>query len=380
MAGMKNSNLWGKIAVFLIILGVCAGTAMALSGSGTEADPWRITSLADFDDFAADANYWDDYTRLETDVNLAGRIYTTAVIAPDVDSTNLIYDGIGFTGVFDGNDHKIMHLTINDGGAGNRYLALFGSQIGASEVRDLGLEGTSVRGERIVGGLVGYNYYGTISDCYSRGGVSGSDNVGGLVGWTIGGDLSDSHSAGVVGGTENVGGLVGYNSRDSSVTNSYSSGFVSGMDYVGGLVGHNLATIRNCYSTGSVAGTGKCIGGLVGRNYGGISKCYSVGEVTGVNYVGGLMGKNDGVVGSNFWDVHTSGWATSDGGIPKTTTEMKTQSIFAHAGWDFIEIWNIGENQTYPYLRTVPAGDINKDKTVNFLDLCIIAQQWCNQE
>jgi len=39
--------------------------------------------------------------------------------------------------------------------------------------------------------------------------------------------------------------------------------------------------------------------------------------------------------------------------------------------WEFINIWGIGENQAYPYLRTVPAGDINKDRIVNFLDLCI---------
>ena len=54
MAEMKSSNLWGKIAVFLIIFGVCVNTALALDGSGTEQDPWRIQSLADFDDFAAD--------------------------------------------------------------------------------------------------------------------------------------------------------------------------------------------------------------------------------------------------------------------------------------------------------------------------------------
>ena len=56
---------------------------------------------------------------------------------------------------------------------------------------------------------------------------------------------------------------------------------------------------------------------------------------------------------------------------------MKQQSTF---GWDFINTWAIGENQTYPYLRTVPAGDINKDRTVNFLDLCTVAEQWMNEQ
>ncbi|MCK4292371.1 MAG: hypothetical protein KAY65_04185 [Planctomycetes bacterium] len=84
-----------------------------------------IESLTDFDKFAPDANYWDDYTRLETDVNLAGLTYTTAVIAPDTDSSDG-FQGTTFTGVFDGNDYKIAGLTVHDGGAGEDYLGLFG--------------------------------------------------------------------------------------------------------------------------------------------------------------------------------------------------------------------------------------------------------------
>ena len=96
----------------------CAGGN--LPGEGTEGNPYRIEDLADFHVFAADPNYWDDHTRLETDPNLVGLTYTTAVIAPDTDNTNSSFDGIAFTGVFDGNGHKISNLTIDDGGAGNK--------------------------------------------------------------------------------------------------------------------------------------------------------------------------------------------------------------------------------------------------------------------
>ena len=69
MIGTRNSNLLGKITVFFVIcclgmMGLCVNTARALDGSGTEEDPWLIQSLEDFNDFAADANYRDDYTRL----------------------------------------------------------------------------------------------------------------------------------------------------------------------------------------------------------------------------------------------------------------------------------------------------------------------------
>src|SRR4030042_148796 len=157
----RNSNLLRRITTLLIIsclptVVLSANTAAALPGSGTQEDPWRIESLADFDDFAADPNYWSGFTRLETDVNLAGRTYTTAVIAPDTDNSNYDFDGTAFTGVFDGNDHKIIGLSIDDGGTGNWYLGVFG-YIEDGEVRNLGLEGGSVSGGHIVGRLVGYS-------------------------------------------------------------------------------------------------------------------------------------------------------------------------------------------------------------------------------
>ena len=84
MAKARSSNLWGKITILLIIccfgmVGLGVDTALALDGSGTQEDPWRIKSLADFNDYASDANYWDDYTRLETDVNLDSKALSLPV-------------------------------------------------------------------------------------------------------------------------------------------------------------------------------------------------------------------------------------------------------------------------------------------------------------
>jgi hypothetical protein len=78
----------------------------------------------------------------------------------------------------------------------------------------------------------------------------------------------------------------------------------------------------------------------------------------------------------SFWDIETSGQLTSAGGIPKTTAEMKTMSMFTEAGWDFVEVWGIGEGQTYPYLRFAPAGDFNYDKMIDLFDLAILSSHW----
>jgi hypothetical protein len=456
-----------RIALIVSLVIISAHTALGISGSGTEADHWRIESLEDFNEFAADANYWAGFTRLETDVNLAGLTYTTAVIAPDFNNSNDRFDGIAFYGVFDGNDHKIINLTIDDGGAGNDYLGLFGLFDGfMGEVKNLGLEGGSVCGDCKIGGLVGENwdgfvvshcysnadvkgvmdvgglvgsnlqgivlkchysgsvsgeYYiggivggnlGIVLNCYSDGSVSGDEYVGGLVGEN-GWGVSDCYSASCVNGTLYVGGLLGGNWY--KVLNSYSTGDVNGLgDDIGGLVGINSGSISYCYSTGDVSGNWWFTGGLTGANEGSVLNCYSTGDVSGIGFFGGLVGRNgwegflgqlfpgyiftsystgfvkdygggglvgyniSGVIEGSFWDMETSGQVESDGGMGKTTAEMKTESTFTNAGWDFVEIWDIGEKQTYPYLRQYLLGDLNHDGRVNMLDFAILAGHWLN--
>ena len=114
----------------------------------------------------------------------------------------------------------------------------------------------------------------------------------------------------------------------------------------------------------------------MGENeHGSITMSYSTGTVTGYGAGGGLLGGHDeGYIMSSFWDIQTSGQTNSAGGTGKTTAEMKQQSTFE--GWDFINVWDIGEGQTYPFLRTYSAADLNKDGIVNLLDLCVIAERW----
>jgi filamentous hemagglutinin family protein len=214
-----------------------------------------------------------------------------------------------------------------------------------------------------VGGLVGNNSYG-ITNSYSTGAVNGSgDYVGGLVGASSG-DIFFSHSTGVVSGSGSyVGGLTGFN--DAYISYSNSTGSVAGGDYVGGFVGYNAGTVTVAYSTGSVTGTGDAVGGLVGFNQGTINEAYSAGAVKGSSHFGGLVGTADtstgeGTVGNSFWDVETSGQATSAGGTGLTTAQMMTGANFTSAtsangnsdpAWDFAETWGLIEGISYPYFQ-----------------------------
>jgi hypothetical protein len=72
---------------------------------------------------------------------------------------------------------------------------LFGYITTGGKIKNLGLEGVSITGgdgSAYISGLVGDNYYGSISNCYSTGIATGDSNVGGFVGY--------SKSAPVLGG------------------------------------------------------------------------------------------------------------------------------------------------------------------------------------
>jgi len=97
-----------------------------------------------------------------------------------------------------------------------------------------------------VGGLVGENDQGTVSDSYAIVDVSqyqyavGSE-MGGLVGRNSGGKVSGSYMVGTVTGNFRVGGLVGYNQYEAIVENSYAAVTVSGDNQVNQLVGQNVS-------------------------------------------------------------------------------------------------------------------------------------------
>jgi rhodanese-related sulfurtransferase len=352
-------------------------------GSGTAEDPYQIATAYDIVELGDNPDDYDKHFILTDDIdldpNLSGRkVFDKALIAPDINPPNWDFQGNPFTGVFDGNGHIILHLTIT----GESYLGLFGQLGSAAEVKNLGIEHANISGTDCLGSLVAINA-GSINACHSTGRVIGNEVVGGLVGDNRG-NMTKCYSTGTVTGSRVVGGLTGGNTRDSineiiTITASYSTAVVSGTSYVGGLVGGNggyyAAKITTCYSTGEVSGD-RAVGGLVGKNSlgsdgGEIINCYSTGMVNGNDYVGGLVGINGslGIINSCFWDIQTSGQTTSDCGVGKTTTEMQDPSTFIAEGWDFVsqpdgphDIWIEPEGGGYPMLWwQSPSGSVLPD-------------------
>ena len=88
-------------------------------------------------------------------------------------------------------------------------------------------------------------------------------------------------------------GLFGYVERSGVVNNvSLIDNDVTGRDYVGGLIGNNQGNVMNCTAQGDTNGRER-VGGLVGYNSGGtVTNCYAAGDVSGTSFVGGLIGYN----------------------------------------------------------------------------------------
>jgi hypothetical protein len=245
---------------------------------------------------ASDTANWNDAGTSETDL-LEGFCPIGTYSSPDTTS---------FRAIFNGNGKKITGLTINRPAKAD--IGLFGALGKGGEIRNLKIEQGRVVGNTRVGGLVGTNAGGIVSNCSVDVQVKGGLDVGGLVGSNRG-KLTLCAAAGSITGNLNVGGLSGEH-MTGSISDCFAVASVMAMGDSGGLIGLNGfgGIVINSFATGDVAGTGQYLssnnsfGGLIGytQSDGKIEYCYATGNVTGQRqegqtlYMGGLIGYNGG--------------------------------------------------------------------------------------
>ncbi len=188
------------------------------------------------------------------------------------------------------------------------------------------------------GGLVGANHQGgSIADSRASGMVSGNLYAGGLVGWNRDSQITNSFTVNRVDGNSDVGGLVGWN-EDSQISNTYSSGFVTGVHRVGGLIGSNKGIVSDSFVNGQVLASGEHVGGLIGWNY-----AHQTRDATTVRVI------------HSYWDSEVAEILVSAGGSPRTTAQLKSPTTSGSLGETFekweIDDWEFGTNEQYPILR-----------------------------
>ena len=230
-----------------------AATGMGCPATGCVG--YELTASLDFDsdsDGDVDANdhsgnYWN----------------SGAGWAPIGDATNQ------YSGDFKGNGNTINNLFIN---RTTLYNGLFGVTAADSRIETLGVTNANIRGSTSSGILIGANQ-GAVVACYTTGKLQASNNGGGLAGANLG-TISASYSTAYVNGNgvvqSTVGGLVGYQ-QSGAISESYSTGKVARTapsGNTGGLIG-NLAAgaISNSYWDTSTSGQSTSAGGsgVVGK-------------------------------------------------------------------------------------------------------------------
>jgi hypothetical protein len=307
---------------------------------------------------------------------------------------------IGIFGYVTGSSAEIKNLTVTDcnvdsGEYGVRESAVVGRiSGGVIVIRNCRAVGGIVRADGFdAGGLVGGKAGGLVTHCYSNVQViNPTGRAGGLVSSNYSGEISYSVSESTVFGRDDVGGLVGTNPSSGTIRYCSANATVLGTQQVGGLVGENYGTIVQCCSEGSVEAASDEAGGLVGRclagvisdshstssatsagnaggftalNWGGsIIRCYAAGMVSGDFWSGAFAGYHiEGSYTECFWDSDVSPLAgISNITDPEVsglyTVEMRQESSFTDAGWDFVgenvngsaDIWVIRELVDYPKL------------------------------
>ncbi len=258
---------------------------------GSESNPIEISTAQQLAELAAEVNSGNDYhgkfIRLMNDIDLS------TVCGVNIDGAKVNWTPIGissdtpFIGTFDGSNHRITGLYIED--PAGEHKGLFGC--------------VDSKGDTSSGSYV--RYEGTVKNLSVAGSVTGNMDVGGVVGYADGSNIINCSYEGSVSGTYYVGGVAGQN-VGGTLENCCNTGSVKSINYeAGGVVGENYGgRVINCYNTGTVSGSYK-VGGVVGRNAssGTVASCYNTGSVSGGTQTGGVVGENasDGTVTNCYY-------------------------------------------------------------------------------
>ncbi|MDR0370916.1 MAG: T9SS type A sorting domain-containing protein [Prevotellaceae bacterium] len=386
------------------------------TGSGTEADPYRISSKADMDELAGNVNggknYSGVYFRLTRDLTGANDTLTTVVGNSD---------DVYFSGIFDGDGHEIAV----------KRTGIFG-QIRNATIKNLGVTGNihtyvySYENHYYAGGICATTENSTISNCYNNADIAASTagafdyqiNTGGICGKTTNSYIINCRNTGSISSnvesTSYAGGIAGHYEVGGAITNCYNTGNIAAAaydaSYAGGICGFG-GTITNCYNTGDIsaaaASSPSYCGGISGEG-GTITNCYNIGNIAASaaasSYSGGICGRN-GIIANCFVaameittddvsrtytgriggdtdsyyadcyadSVYVNGIRISNtgkngkDGLDAKLANIQTRLWLTNTlGWNFTDNWSMTSDGTWPELQNVStffavAGAVSKN-------------------
>ena len=244
-----------------------------------EGMTFKMTADIDFQPTSA----WDDYESLDHNCTAIGKNYSP------------------FKGTFDGQGHTISGIRNN---GYSSYSGLFGDNEGI--VQNVTIANARIAGYTYTGGIVGYNFGGTVSNCHVAHNVA----------------IRTAKKAAC-----DVGGIVGYNDRNGIVTGCTSAAVITcavTTDCVafGGIVGNNsLGTVTGCTATGVIVPNVSKAGAVAGQNS---------STISGNEYHSSLVGSYAFNIGSGTGDV-TDGATLNNSSLVLYTDRDNSALIAAYA-------------------------------------------------
>ncbi|MDR0927119.1 MAG: hypothetical protein LBO69_05070 [Ignavibacteria bacterium] len=292
------------ILVAIIFATTLTASAQFSGGSGTQADPYQITSKADMEELADVVNtssYFyngtqDKYYKLMNNIT---------------DSVQLmigIYGHRDFKGDFDGNGYKITLALLHHTTAPDE-LALFCSNYGT--IRNLVVDGYVNDNSSRCAGICRANY-ANIFNCKNLANIIGELAAG--IAQYNDGTIDSCVNNGYISasGYPGAGGICVFIVDGDSISNCTNTGTVVATGGgAGGIVSQiatliSAAVVADCVNSGLIKGTNK-VGGIVGisSGYCHITKCINTNVVEGTDFVGAILGEISGntTITDCFYDI-----------------------------------------------------------------------------
>ncbi len=323
---MKNFTLCSLLTCSFFLFSITV-KAQFSGGTGTESDPYQITTIVELDSVHS---YLDKHYVLMNNLDFDGSAYCS-------DSSTAGWEPLGnsstkFTGSFNGQGYVIKNLYINR--SSTDYIGLFGFTNGAT-MDSLGIINAILYGANKVGILAGYTNASSFQSCFVSGDITSTSRTGGMIGLGYSCDISQCYaSINIQASDINIGGLLGTSRNSSTISNCYATGtVVSGSYAIGGLVGCNFnsSTINSCYASCYVSGSSQ-VGAFVGDNQTTVNTCYYNSDLSTLNGIGDNTGT---------------------GTVTGLSTDL--MKIADNFDWDIANsnIWGIDEEKSYPALKGV---------------------------
>lgn len=311
--------------------------------------------------------YTPIYTKDDLDnirLNMTGKyilmndiVFTDADYAPGGDFYNsgkgwvpIGNDRNHFCGTFDGNNHVIYNLWINNPDAD--FQGLFGF-VGDGRIQNLILYNANIAGASSVGGIIGYatiseSSFTVINNCDVYGTVSGVlAEIGGICGGIYGNDpvICLCNNFAIVSGENYIGGICGYG-YSPCINKSVNYGDVHSTEgFAAGITSANTGDISFCYNTGTI----KCdLDGICTSNGSPFGLSYGIGYLTHQDHCYSIGSAYNGVAGDYCYYLDESADESQRiGEGSRSADQLKKQSNYEN--WNFETIWKIDKNAEYPY-------------------------------